>query len=204
MVATASSVNKQTYSVSYGLFCGPLHGRVLRAKLDASGLQCINDPTAADIVICHSAGCWLVPKNSHPKLVIYVAPIMAHPSVFIWLKANLFNSRLLISDRRILNGSSILIKNFWYALSQPKRNSGIIHQAHSLVVPGHTEAKIVVIRNQFDPWQQPAGLQQYLKHRNWNFISLGGSHDNLWANPDPYIAIIQYYAKQLLATANSG
>lgn len=201
METIASSPNNLTYAICYGLFCGPLHGHDLRAHMKKAGFQFVSDPLRADIVICHSAGCWLVPTTARPSLLVYVAPVMTQPSVGTWLKAIYLNDLVFLKEHRVYKGITILAINLWYVMLEPLRNIGIFRRAPSAVIPG-AQGRVLVITNRYDPWQQPAGLQKYLTYRRWNFINLNGSHDNLWVNPAPYVAIMQIYAKQLLATAD--
>ncbi|HEY5442509.1 MAG TPA: hypothetical protein VIJ68_03155 [Candidatus Saccharimonadales bacterium] len=81
---------------------------------------------------------------------------------------------------------------------QPVRNRDIIRGAKqaraATEVPG---ARAVFIANRNDPWPRPKNLQTYMDSRDWAFISLPGTHDDIWEHSDDYAAIIDHYARLL-------
>jgi len=67
-----SSSNKLTsYFISYGLGGGSWHSRGFQRLLGRSGYWPV-EANESDVIIAHSAGCWLIPPTAKPKLVIYV------------------------------------------------------------------------------------------------------------------------------------
>lgn len=198
MASTSSKQAKKPlkYAISYGLAGGNLHSRHFRKAMVEAGFQHVAKDEA-DIIIAHSAGCWLIPKNSSPQLVLYVGMPLANqkPSV-TWrkaLKSGYSNNSL----RRNLKISS---KNTFYSLTQPRRNIRIIRQASNFEPSTFKGARNIFIANHFDPWPQGPKLGSFIDDHNWAFLNLEGSHDNIWDNPERYVAIIKQYAGLLAKT----
>src|SRR5664279_3252414 len=79
MTATDSSYRPAaTYGIVYGFLGGPAQGRKLDALLEAQDLKPAAKTQEADILIAHSAGCWLIPRNAKARLVVFVGMPLAH------------------------------------------------------------------------------------------------------------------------------
>jgi predicted RNA binding protein YcfA (HicA-like mRNA interferase family) len=63
------------------------------------------------------------------------------------------------------------------------------------------EASYVLIANRYDPWPRSKQLDRFLETRGWSFISLPGSHDDIWQHPERYAPIIDHYARLLAETS---
>ncbi len=196
MVAISSkSKTNLTYAVSYGFAGGPLHSRKMDRLLQASGYVSV-DAQEADIIIAHSAGCWFIPNSAQPKIVLYVGMPLAQDNPWqTWLTANVNHRR-----NGLLLNVQLWFKNMYYASLQPRRNIKIVRmgkRAQSVILPG---VRAVFIANQHDPWPRADILGRYLDKHSWAFISLPGTHDDIWLHPERYTSIINHYARLLAQT----
>jgi hypothetical protein len=147
----------------------------------------------ADIIIAHSAGCWLIPKSAKPRLIIYVGmPLSQAKPLRTWRRAILNNYR-----QGVLQNLQGLLISTYYLLRQPRRNSKIWHMAKDAQPVIFSGVMSVFIANHDDPWPHAAKLHQYLAEQDWSFISLPGSHDDIEHHSERYVAIINHYARLL-------
>lgn len=190
----ATNSSKLTVGISYGLLEGPTHGRYFRSQLAKHGFRYSDDHKKCDIIVAHSAGCWLLSPDVQPKILLYVAmPLVSERLTRTFLHANWRNLKHL-SWHRI---SKTAVAGIGYGLSQPKRNIAIVRGAKQATptIP-KTGQKILVI-NQHDPWPRGLGLRHYIKTHPWAFVSLPGSHDDVWEHPKRYIKLLERYARLL-------
>ena len=193
MARTASKPKTLTYAVSYGFMGGPLHGRKLNRLMHQNGYA-LRKTEEADIIIAHSGGCWLIPTNSHPKLVVYVGlPLNTAKPRRTLRQARTFmyqHGTLASNMRRNL-------KSLYYGARQPRRNLGFLRMAKTakpVILPG---VPAIFITNRDDPWPQAAALEDLVNAMPWAFINLPGAHDDLKENPVRYVEIINHYARLL-------
>jgi hypothetical protein len=190
MATTSSS---PSFAISYGLVGGKLHSRGLRQSLLRAGFSSTSKQKA-DIIIAHSAGCWLIPKNAKPKLIIYVGmPLANDEPKETWKKAVASG----FSNNSWQRSAKIASKNAFYGISQPKRNLGIIRKAAQAKPVVFPNVPAVFVANHYDPWPRSSRLDNYIDRKDWTFISLEGSHDDIWDHPDRYVEIVKRYAKLL-------
>jgi hypothetical protein len=191
-------VRKLDVAISYGLAGGPLCSRHLRQNLKESGFNVTSNLDKADIIIAHSAGCWLLPKMSQAQLVIYVGMPINQEDPF---------KTLLSANSQMLNGSSLkrsLIIRLWswyYWLTKPLLNLRIVRMAKTAEPVILSKAQSVFLANRYDPWTKGKKINQYVKKYHWAFIGLPGDHDDIWQSEAKYIAIISHYAGLLEKTA---
>jgi hypothetical protein len=199
-MVTINSAPKRV-AISYGIFGGPLHSSEMVAQLRAAGYEVTDDLTLADTIIAHSAGCWNIPKSASPKLILLIGVALSQTSPYkIFFRAAGSNAGAFIKNRHLLHGLALCCKSLFYAISQPRRNLRIIMRAPNAKLTEFSGAKIVCIANHFDPWPNEANVSEFIhdpnKH-NWAFLSLPGSHDNIWEDPAIYVAIMDIYARLL-------
>ena len=200
MARTVSKTKpKLTYAISYGFLGGPSHSRTFRKNLRKLGYTPATAAGQADIVIAHSAGCWLVPPNSSAKLLIYIGMPLAQAFPHETFKAaRRENIKAFIRHFHVWRGVVIGFFSCYYALVQPLRNRDIVRGTkkarHATELP---DAQSVFIANSNDPWLYSKKLHAYLKTRDWAFIGLPGSHNDIWEHSERYAAIIDHYARLL-------
>jgi hypothetical protein len=191
------SKSNLSFAFCFGFIGGPLHARHFKRLMRLAGYEHEIDPKKADIIIAHSAGCWLIPNGCTPKIVMYIGM----PLALTWPRQTFFKARQAVSkegNKRL----GIKLKNSYYALKLPRRNINIIRGARTrqpVILP---KAVSIFIANRNDPWPVDKRLNTYLEEKAWKFINLPGSHDDLWQHSSSYIDIINYYAR-LLAKTNS-
>lgn len=189
----ATTNSKFSFAISYGLVGGPLHSKGLRKQMAKAGFN----PASlreADIIIAHSAGCWLMPKNAKPKIVLYIGmPLASSKPTETWRKA-VKSGYKNNSFKRNLKGSS---KNAFYGITQPRRNLNIICSASNSKPAIIKGAASIFVANKHDPWPTGENLVKVVNNHDWAFIGLGGSHDDIWDHPDHYVEVINHYAKLL-------
>jgi hypothetical protein len=194
-MANTSSRSKLRFAYSYGLVGGQANSRKMTKLLHNAGYHLAKTPSEADIIIAHSAGCWLIPRDVSPKIVIYIGM----PLVQSNLRQSFLSANLLSFKREyILRTLRTKLLTSYYSLRQPVRNLNIIRMAKTakpVLVP---EAVTVFIANRHDPWPQSEKLENYTKKYPWTFINMSGTHDDIWEHPDRYVAIIDHYAGLLV------
>ncbi len=181
------------FAINYGLTSGSLHSKKISQLLQAAGYT----PTTilqADIIIAHSAGCWLIPTDARPKLIIYVGmPLNQTRPHRAWRQAILNNFR-----KQTWHALTSLIKSMYYGLRQPIHNLTIIGMAKTAQPIAFPTAVTVFIANRHDPWPHAKQLQRYTAQHNWAFIDLPGAHEDIWKHPERYVHIINHYARLLV------
>jgi hypothetical protein len=174
---------------------GPGHSRTFRKLMIQAGFQ----PTVitmADIILAHSAACWLIPETARPKVVTYVGMplVMARPRD-TWIRASLLSLR----RGQLMQQLHTRSHNTYYAFRQPIRNFGIMRHpkiAQPVIFP---TAQTLFVANRYDPWPRGPSLKTFLTTKPWVFIGMPGSHENIWEDPRNYVTILNHYAKRLLA-----
>jgi len=193
MARTASKPKPLTYALSYGLAGGPFHARSLMRYMKAAKFIPATLETA-DIIIAHSAGCWLIPSTATPRLVVYVGMPLAqtHPTK-TFLQAQRNSSRY----NRLSSQFKIRLISTYYLLIQPQHNKDIVRMASHARPIIFPKAKTVLIANHHDPWPKSKTLDDYLSRYNWSFISMEGAHDDIGIHPERYVEVIKHYARLL-------
>lgn len=195
-MANTSSKTKPSLSsaISYGLSGGPAHARKISKLLRQAGYTPTKNFIDADVVIAHSAGCWLIPDTARPKMVVYIGmPLAQARPRRTWMTANTAS----FIKGNVLRNTQTRFKNTYYWLRQPVRNVNIVRNAkiaRPVILPG---VPAVFISNRHDPWPKSERLQTHLDTKDWAFISLPGTHDDIWEHPERYVAIINHYARLL-------
>lgn len=199
MKATDLSAKPQlSFAISYGFLGRPAHGKQISRLLRHEGYIPAPDIASADIVLAHSAGCWLINDMTQAKLVIYVGmPLAQDRPRQTFRRASSRNIHTFISNRHFLSVLKIGLYSLYYGLRQPVRNLEIVKAVKNAQFNINPDTCTVFIANRHDPWPQSVRLQQYLKKQDWAFVSLPGSHDNVWEHPERYVAIINHYARLL-------
>jgi hypothetical protein len=190
----ANTNSKLSFAISYGLAGGPANARKLCRLLSQAGYSPARQLDEADIIIAHSGGCWMIPANAKPRLLIYVGlPLAQNNPSKTW--AAYHASRFKQADiLQILWGRAI---GCYYILRQPLRNFSMIRLAKTAQPVIFDQAVTVFITNQDDPWLKDAKLQTYVDNCPWAFVGLPGTHDYIWEQSADYVSIINHYARLL-------
>lgn len=193
---TGSRPEPLTYSMIYGLVGRPSLGRKLGELLQADGFEPAGDTETADILIAHSAGCWLIPRTSQARLVIFVGAPLAEDRGRAYRRANIEIYKRSSFTRLI----TVLASDAYYGIRYLRRNLAITRMARYAELVMVPEASYVFMANRYDPWPHSKLLDGYLASKDWSFISMPGPHDDIWHHTELYEPIINHYAKLLAKT----
>jgi hypothetical protein len=183
-----------SYYIHYGLLGGASQSKQLRSLLKQVGFVLASKSVAADIVIAHSAGCWQIDQAARPKLVVYIGMPLASPNPKTSFRSNFAILTGCLRNGHPLRYVAINLWNIYYGTTQFKRNAQIIRHASKSVVRVFPSAQSVMLVNRTDPWPESPKKIELTSKKPWAFVSLPGSHDNIWEEPEKYSEIIEYYA----------
>lgn len=201
-MANTQSTKPLTFALSYGFVEGAAHGRKISRMLKKAGFEPAKSLAKADVIIAHSAGCWLLPENAKPQLMIYIGmPLPLTSAQKLWLKANWMNIKSFLAKGHVLKMFRVAALNTYYALRHTRRTIDIIQGVKTAKPTVFKGALTIFIANQHDPWPHSAKLSDYIEREDWTFLSLPGAHNNIWIHPAYYVDIIKNYA-ELLAKTN--
>jgi hypothetical protein len=192
------SSEPKSYFIQYGFLGGALHSRGLEHALKNHGYVRAKTIQTADVLICHSAGYYLLPPNISPPTVMLVAPA---------LPGSRKRSAYIEADKQIwksaLKNSYLLKRLLWsygsiyYGLRHPLNNRRIMsnilrENAH---LPHFKKSTVLFIANKDDPWPLGPQLPDIIATRPWIFLNLPGIHEMLWEYPETYLEVLDRYAK---------
>lgn len=183
-----------TVCIMYGIGEGRWHGKRLRKALTSAGFRLISKAEEADIIVSHSGGCFFLPRTPPDQMIVLINPPFwpGKPlivSVFqkIWWDFKAFARRgkvlgwLFKTAWNTVHLVRYLGVSLTISLKARKRNFYTsLHQDY-----------VVIIRNDQDAWCTP-DIQKVLEpHRIFPVHTLPGQHDDCWADPGPYVEVIQ-------------
>ncbi len=181
--------SRPTVAIIYGFCEGPrLAGDMLRT-LSQAGFEVTSNYQAADIVIAHSGGCFLVPRQSKAKQNIMIGlTYWPGRSIVRSLFEKIWNDLRHHHNNR--KTRAWLQKSFWnlvYFWNMPHtlrmlrgRARGEFWNVQSLTVVRNAEDSFCTPDLKHIPFTHPP-----------HFVALPDQHDDCWLNPDRYISVIQ-------------
>jgi hypothetical protein len=183
-------------AILYGTAEGPALTWRLRPALRVQGYDITRDISEADCVITHSGGVLELPPALPGKTVVITVPStgyegsLAHAAVRkvildvthawrehamgFWLRKTLIN---------IWYGANIARL---YALYKQNKRLG-----HSL--PQCTAAEVAVMVQPHDPWSRDLPPESVHAHPGYTYITIPGHHDDIWARPQLYVALLKRF-----------
>lgn len=179
----------QTVAIIYGFAEGSYHGRALRKTLQQAGFTPTKDLRQADIIIAHSAGCYLVPDNTQAKAVLHIGytywPGRSLPNSLQALLALEYRRFGLVRwfCRCIVNDFYML--KFWQTIRMYRgwHNPGeYLDRQHAV--------RQIFIRNRDDTYCNAEALLERAGRKH-TYISLPGTHNHIWDHPEPYVDLLQ-------------
>lgn len=174
--------------IAYGWPEGKWHGEQLRQALIIAGYQITDSVWEADVIIAHSAGCYLLPADVKAKLILMIG-LPNWPSKPL-IKCTFDKVSMERKDRQWL------MKTFWhiiYALSEPTRFYQVFRTNKRKFLPNYSSKQIILIHNHQDTYMYEASSRELSEQRGWQFRNFSGQHDDLWQNPSPYIHLIDSF-----------
>lgn len=70
-------------------------------------------------------------------------------------------------------------------------------QSFNSGIPLTTKARTILVRNQQDPFLDPAEGSAIAKQNNWEFLQIPGYHDDLWDEPLIFITVLKDILEKL-------
>ncbi len=188
-----------TYSFSYGFLGGRGNSRHFRKMLTKAGYIESKNLNSANIIIAHSAGCFMIPESTSAGLILFIGMPLSQNNPWQTFKiAGKENYKEFIRNKHILKVINIGFYAAFYGITQPKRNIKIMRDAKNIPqIKKYSDATVVFIVNKKDPWPDIKNSISKLHRYNWSFVSMPGSHDNIWEYPSSYVAIIKHFARSV-------
>lgn len=178
-----------TVAIMYGFAEGPWHGRGLKKHLRAAGYVVTKKTRQADIIIAHSASCYLIPRLARAKLIVHVD--YTH-----WPGRSLGNSlaEALRFDLKTYGTLRWLVRCTIHDIHMLR----LVHGAR--MIPGWKnparkldqliDSRHVFVRNQHDSYCHVDALL-HATDSSRTYVSLPGGHVDIWDNPERYVHLLQ-------------
>jgi hypothetical protein len=169
------------------------HSKILEKKLAQEGLIKSQDLAKADIIFCHSTGCYLIPKNTKAKLIVLVGlPYWPNRSLIysgiIKIGEDFKNTK---KDMGVMWWLNKTLHNFWYMVKYP-RDTVLVATKHQVKnLPDPAKHKILLIRNIDDRFCHPKISKILDKTKGYQLIELPGGHDDCWTGKQVYADLIK-------------
>ena len=177
-----------TVFIAYGWPEGSWHGKQFRKALMDYGYKATESSAEADIIIAHSAGCYMLPANTKAKLILLIG-LPNWPNKLL-MKCTFEKVSIERKNAYWFN------KTFWhlvYGALQPIRLYNVYKTYRQKYLPDFKQSKVVLVHNQQDTYMQVENSQKLAKERKWLLINLNGQHDDMWQNTQPYIELVGRY-----------
>lgn len=171
---------------------GAWHVRNFIAALKASGYE-VTEPARADIIIAHSIACFDLPQKTPAVLYVLIDPPYWPGQSILqrWFKHARSGPGAPAGTTGIKDRLSYY---FWcavYVAAKPKYTWMVLEKSHSLSFLQTLSGKNVwIIRNQDDPFCSPDIQLPIASYKRVNLVDLPGGHEDYYANPQPYIALL--------------
>lgn len=173
--------------ISYGFAEGPGNARRMIKLLKSEGFSLTRKLSKADIIIAHSGGCFLIPENGRANIVMMIdIPYWPgkHPKVGLKEKV-----ALEVKDRDWHKKSFI---NIIYLIAWPRRWYRMYKAWGNMRIPSSTNySSIIAVRDEHDTFMHPIESKVLAEKNGWQMHTIRGQHDDLWANPRPYVELLQ-------------
>jgi hypothetical protein len=169
------------------------HSKILEKKLAQAGIAKNQHLQNADIIFCHSTGCYLVPKNAEAKLIVLVGvPYWPNRSLvysgIIKVFEDFKNTKRDMGISWWLNKS---LHNFLYMVKYPRDTLMVATKHRVENLPDGRKYKVLLIRNRDDRFCHPKINKILDKANNYKFIELPAGHDDCWTGKQAYTDIIK-------------
>jgi len=183
--------NKQVAIIA-GWAEGPWQTKRFRNELKKAGLQLINDPRKADVIIGHSLGCYLIPKGIEGKTIVLIGlpywPGRSIPaSIRMKLKAEVGSHR---KDESLGWWLNKLFHNGWYILTRPSKTYSAFSRQKPENLPDGKTNRVTLFRPSGDTFCHPDVMKMLPKAKNYKFIEISGAHDDCWLKPESYVDLL--------------
>jgi hypothetical protein len=172
---------------------GPWHTKRIEKKLAAERINKTEDKVKADILFCHSTGCYLIPENARAKVIILVGlPYWPGRSlVFSGIKKLKEDFKYTSREMGLSWWANKTAHTILYMLKYPK-DTVFVKTKHKVAnLPDPAKHKIILVRNEQDDFCHPKITKILDEAKEYQFLSLPGEHDDCWMAKQPYIDLIK-------------
>ena len=183
-------------AIVHGWAEGPWQSQDFVSCLENAGFSLADNPAAADVVVAHSAGCFLVPENINAQLIMLIGlPFWPGKPLPASLMQKLVLEAKQHQKRHNLGWfANKLAHNTWYILARPKSFWSFFKNRHSLKLPKASAGlKVVLVRNKDDRFCTPKVMELLPMAEDYNFVEMPGIHDDCWIDPAGYVDLIRQH-----------
>src|SRR4051812_17865495 len=112
----------KTVAIIYGWAEGSWQSKRFARELEKRGLRLTRDVQNADVIVAHSSGCYLVPKEIRAELILLIGlPYWPERSLAAGIMYKLVaEMRHHRRDRSLIWWLNKLAHNTWYILTRPQ------------------------------------------------------------------------------------
>jgi len=167
--------------------------KIFREAIERAGYQVTKEAGTADVIVAHSAGCFFLPDTHKGQLVFLVGPpYWPGRPVLVSLVQKLW--RDFVYRKREGRLGYWAKKHLWsllYILTDIPHTIKLTffvrhHDFRSRLQ--HTD--FILVRNRDDSFCTPDIESIPFGNKKIGYHELPGEHDDLWANPGPYVKLI--------------
>lgn len=176
-------------AVIYGFCEGMMLAGELKRALEQNGFIVTRDVAAADIILAHSGGCWLVPSDAQAHIVMLVGvPLWPGRSLSVRMARKIRQD--FIAFKRAGRLNAWLTKTLWngvYFWRLPNTARMFQRRNDRTFASVHTQT-VCIVRNRNDT--STPNLHEVVELPHASFVSLPGEHDDIWENPERYVRLL--------------
>jgi len=179
--------------ILYGWAEGRWHAKRFAAVLKTHGIQLTEDVTSAEVIICHSGGCYMLPKNQAKLILMIGPPYWPNKSMGArGVKKTYQDFREHHSTRELKFWFNKTAHNTYYMVFHLPKWVRMHRNWRSGAFPEKLAGqRIVVVRNRQDIFCKLSAIKNLAAERGWEFKELPGVHDDIWIHPERYLPLIQ-------------
>ncbi len=181
--------------IYYSFLGGKLVSRRYKKLAPKYSFELAQEAAKTDVILAHSAGCWHIPENLKPSVLVLVGmPLHYENMKTAFRTATRNNGHLFIQHRHMLLGLKIFSLSTLYGLFQPRRNYQIMQLVKTVKpFPAFAGAeRVIFVADKDDPYPHAPELTEIIQNNsNICFISMPGSHQDIWEYPERYLDLLK-------------
>ena len=183
---------RQAVAIVAGWAEGYWQTKKFRSALERTGYQVTQDPSAADVIIGHSLGCYLIPKEVNAKSIVLIGlPYWPGRSILTSLRLKLKSEiRSHRKDESLGWWLNKMLHNGWYIISRPSKTYHGFTKQIPDDLPDGSGNKVLLVRPTYDTFCHPEVMSTLGEAKNYKYFEIPGAHDDCWLKPKPYIDLL--------------
>lgn len=184
--------NLPSYYIITGWAEGGRHSRLLGKELEKQGLIRARKAKRADIIVAHSAGCYMVPHKVQAKTIFLIgAPYWPGRPIGRRIFDNVItDAPVQMRSWGLLGFIRNRLWNTVYIIARPFRTITAWRSLRRMLVGLHNDSKIIIVRSSLDCFCTPDIRSLARSYENVSFKEVKGLHEDCWHDPGPYIDLI--------------